>query len=126
MLENLPNETRLFIYILITVFTSGLLLSILLLLWVLWRIKRIHLPEGADFLTALRFTPLSVVLLLDVLDMTLDIFGAPVAWVVLGKLGLHPLRTVTVVESFIPGTQFIPLLTASWLVARLARTAQRH
>lgn len=126
MLENLPNETRLFIYILITVFTSGLLLSILLLLWVLWRIKRIHLPEGADFLTALRFTPLSVVLLLDVLDMTLDIFGAPVAWVVLGKLGLHPLRTVTVVESFIPGTQFIPLLTASWLIARLARTAQRH
>jgi hypothetical protein len=120
MLENLPNETRLFIYILITVFTSGLLLSILLLLWVLWRIKRIHLPEGADFLTALRFTPLSVVLLLDVLDMTLDIFGAPVAWVVLGKLGLHPLRTVTIVESFIPGTQFIPLLTASWLVARLA------
>ena len=124
MLENLPNETRLFIYILITVFTSGLFLSTLLLVWVLWRIKRINLPEGTDFLSALRSTPLAVVLLLDVLDMTLDIFGAPVAWVVLGKLGLHPLRTVTVVESFIPGTQFIPLMTASWLVARLARSSK--
>jgi len=124
MLENLPNETRLFIYILITVLTSGLLLSTLLLVWVLWRIKRINLPEGTDFLSALRSTPLAVVLLLDVLDMTLDIFGAPVAWAVLGKLGLHPLRTVTVVESFIPGTQFIPLMTASWLVARLARSSK--
>ncbi len=125
MLENLPNETRLLVYILSAAFASGLLLSALLLVWVLWRIKKIHLPEGADFLTTLRATPLAVVLLLDVLDMTLDIFGTPVAWVVLGKLGLHPLRTVTTVEAFIPGTQFIPLMTASWIFARLAGQSRR-
>lgn len=125
MFENLPNETRLLVYLSLSAFASGLLLSTLLLVWVLWRIKKIHLPEGADFLTALRLTPLAVVLLLDVLDMTLDIFGTPVAWVVLGKLGLQPLRTVTIVEAFIPGTQFIPLMTASWIVARLAGTSRR-
>lgn len=125
MFDNLPNETRLFIFILLAVFFSGLFLTIVLLVWVLWRIKKIQLPEGADFLTALSATPFVVVLLLDVLDMTLDIFGTPVAWVVLGKLGLQPLRTVTTVEAFIPGTQFIPLMTASWLVARFARSARK-
>ncbi len=125
MFENMPNETRLLIFILLAAFISGLVLTILLLIWVFWRIKKIHLPEGADFLTTLRATPLAVVLLLDVLDMTLDIFGTPVAWVVLGKLGLHPLRTVTTVEAFIPGTQFIPLMTASWIVARLVGQTRR-
>ena len=119
MFENLSNETRLVLYLFLTIFAIGLALSSLLLVWVLWRIKRIHLPEGADFLTALRATPLVVVLLLDVLDMTLDIFATPLVWVLLGKLGLQSLRTVTVVETFIPGTQFIPTMTASWLVARL-------
>jgi hypothetical protein len=60
-----------------------------------------------------------VAILLDVLDFSLDIFAAPVAWTILGYLGLKPLRKVTVIESLIPGTQFIPLLTVSWIVARL-------
>ena len=118
MIETIPNETRILVYLLGGLFAGGLLLSAILLAWVLWRIKRIRLPEGADYLTTLRATPLVVVLLLDVLDMTLDLFGAPVAWVVLGKLGLHSLRTVTVVETVIPGTQFLPLMTLSWLAAR--------
>ena len=125
MFENLTNETRLLIFSLLTFFVSGIGLSTLLLGWVLWRIKKIHLPEDADFLTALRATPLIVVILLDLLDLTLDIFSTPVAWLMLGKLGLYPLRPVTVVKAFIPGTQLIPLMTASWLAARLAGRARR-
>jgi hypothetical protein len=56
--------------------------------------------------------------LLDLLDLGLDFFSAPVAWVILTKLGLGPLRGVTVVESLIPGTQFIPTMTLAWLFAR--------
>ena len=97
----------------------GLLLAIVFLLWVMRRVKRIQLPENADFLTVLRHTPLSVVILLDLLDLSLDIFSAPFAWVLLGYLGLEALRGVTIVEALIPGTQFLPTMTAAWLVARL-------
>ncbi len=39
---------------------AGLALALALLAWVLWRVRRIKLPEGAGFLTALRATPLIV------------------------------------------------------------------
>jgi hypothetical protein len=97
----------------------ALALALLLLVWVLTRIKRIQLPPDADLMTALRATPLSVVILLDLLDLTLDFFSAPIAWVLLGRLGLGPLRGITVVESLLPGTQLIPTMTATWVFARL-------
>ena len=93
-------------------------LSALLLGWVIWRVRRIKLPAGADFFTALRHTPFVVVLLLDLLDLGLDFLSAPIAWVLLSRLGLAPLRGVTVIESLIPGTQVIPLMTLAWLAAR--------
>jgi hypothetical protein len=99
----------------------GLLLSLLLVGWVVWRVKRINLPEGIDALTALRATPFVVVLLLDLLDLSLDFLAAPFAWTLLGYLGLKPLRGVTIVESLIPGTQFIPTMTLAWVLARLVR-----
>lgn len=99
----------------------GLLLSLALFGWIIWRVRRIHLPENADALTALRATPLEVVILLDLLDFTLDFLSAPFAWVLLNYLGLKPLRNVTVVESLIPGTQFIPTMTVAWVIARLTR-----
>ena len=99
----------------------GLLLSLLLLGWVIWRVKKVRIPEGADALTALRLTPFAVVLLLDLLDFSLDFLAAPFAWTLLGYLGLKPLRGVTVVESLIPGTQFIPTMTLAWIIARLTR-----
>jgi len=101
----------------------GLALALALLAWVLWRVRKVKLPVGADTLTALRMTPLAVVVLLDLLDFSLDIFSAPVSWTILGYLGLSPLRGVTVIEGLIPGTQLLPTMTAAWLVARLlART----
>lgn len=83
------------------------------------RLKRIRIPPGAGFVTALRHVPLTLVLFLDLLDFGLDFFSVPIAWVILGKLGLQPLRGVTVVEEAIPGTQFLPTMTAAWLAVRL-------
>ena len=107
------------LYILLALVGVGILLSALLLGWVIWRVKRIDLPPDADFLTTLRLTPLSVVILLDLLDLSLDFLAAPFAWTILSYLGLKGLRTVTVIEAMIPGTQFLPTMTLAWLLARL-------
>ena len=117
---NFPIELRTFLIIFITLSVVGLLMAVLLLVWVIWRVKRIQVPPGADFLTTLRYTPVSVVILLDLLDLAFDFLAAPFAWVLLSYLNLQSLRTVTVIEAIIPGTQFIPLMTAAWLFARFA------
>lgn len=97
----------------------GLVLVVLFAVWVFWRVKKIYLPAGANFFTALRATPISVVILLDLLDFSLDIFSAPISWVILGKLGLAPLRTVTMIEALIPGTEILPTMTLAWIIARI-------
>ena len=107
------------LYILLALFASGFLITLLFFTWVVWRVRRIQLPPDADFLTAIRATPLSVVILLDLLDFTFDILSIPFAWVLLGYLGLQPLRAVTIVEAAIPGTQLLPTLTIAWIIARL-------
>src|SRR5512146_3199876 len=76
----------------------GLALSLLLAAWIFLKVRRINLPAGTEFFDAMRATPLSVVILLDLLDLSLDIFSAPIAWIILSKLGLEPLRPVTVVK----------------------------
>lgn len=101
------------------VVTIGLLLAILLAGWIFWKVRHIQLPAGTDFFDALRATPLSVVILLDLLDLSLDFFSAPLSWVLLGRLGLEPLRTVTMIESLIPGTELLPTMTIAWVIARL-------
>ena len=98
---------------------AALVVSVILLGWVLWRVRRIRLPADADFVMALRNTPLSVVLLLDALDFSLDFLSVPIAWTLLSRLGLQPLRGVTIVEELIPGTQLLPTMTAAWLFVRL-------
>jgi hypothetical protein len=98
---------------------ASLLLALLLLGWILWRVRKIKLPPDADLVTTLRATPLVVVILLDLLDLSLDFLSAPFAWTILTYLGLNRLRNVSIVESLIPGTQFIPTMTAAWLIARL-------
>jgi len=112
-------DLDLIFFVLAALFSLSFLLLLAFLGWVVWRVKHIQLPPEADFLTTLRLTPLSVVILLDLLDLTLDVFSAPFAWVLLGYLGLQPLRAVTVIEAIIPGTQFLPTMTIAWLVARV-------
>ncbi len=85
-----------------------------------WRsLRRINIPENLSFVEALQWTPLPVVILLDLLDFVFDIFAAPITWVLLGKIGLSPLRTVTAAEAVIPGTQLIPTMTLAWLGVRV-------
>lgn len=112
-------DWTLFFTIILIIMIVGLVLAIGFLIWVISRVRRIDLPPDADFMTALRLTPLSVVILLDLLDLSLDFLSAPFAWIILGYLGLYPLRAVTTVEAFIPGTQALPTMTAAWIVARL-------
>ena len=103
----------------------GLVFSLLFLGWVIWRIRKINLPPNADFMSALRLTPLSVVILLDLLDFTFDFLSAPISWTLLGYLGLKPLRGVTVAEAIIPGTQVLPTMTIAWILARLTDPYRR-
>lgn len=114
-----PIDWRQFFTVLAVIAGVGLTLSLILLAWVIWRVKEIKLPPDADPLTALRLTPLPVVILLDLLDLSLDFLSAPFSWALLGYLGLKPLRGVTIAESIIPGTQFIPTMTAAWIFARI-------
>jgi hypothetical protein len=111
-------DWRPWLYLFLGLMLTGIILSALLLIWVLWRVRRINLPAGADALTALQRTPFVVVLLLDLLDLGLDIFSVPLTWPLLGRLGLAPLRGVTVIEGLIPGTQLVPTMTLAWLFAR--------
>lgn len=101
------------------VLAAALLIALLLAAWVFATIRRVNLPADADLFTALRLTPFPVVLLIDLLDLSLDFLSAPFAWVILDRLGLKPLRAISVVESLIPGTQILPTMTLLWFVARV-------
>jgi len=109
------------LYGLLILIGAALALALLLLGWVLWRVRRIDLPQDADFMTTLRMTPLTVVILLDLLDFSLDFLSAPIGWALLSYLGLKPLRGVTAVEGLIPGTQMLPTMTLAWIIARFTK-----
>lgn len=83
------------------------------------RMRRLRVPPDADFFTTLRYVPLTLVLLLDMLDFGLDILSAPIVWIILDRMGLYGLRNKAAAEALIPFTQPIPTFTLSWLAARL-------
>jgi len=97
----------------------SLVLALLLFIFVIRRLRRLNVPPGAGYGETLLYTPLSLVLFVDLLDWGLDILAAPVVWVVLDRFGLKALRNVSTVEALIPFTQFIPTLTVSWIWVRL-------
>ena len=94
-------------------------LGLLLLFIVVRLIRRIDVPEGADFTETLLYTPFVVVIMVDLLDFALDILAAPFSWIILDRLGLKALRGVAAVEGLLPFTQFIPTMTLCWFGARL-------
>lgn len=117
---NLLNiDLRQLLPVILIVLGVGLVISLILIGLLIATIRRIPLPPDADVITALRATPLIVVITLDLLDFSLDFLSAPFSWALLTRLGLKPMRAVTVIESLIPGTQFIPTMTAAWIIARL-------
>jgi hypothetical protein len=119
MLDRIPPEFIAIAQVMLAAMLLSLALAVVLIALTYRRLKRLHIPPDADFVTALRHVPLSLVLLLDLLDFGLDFFSVPIAWVLLSKLGLQSLRGVTVVEEIIPGTQLLPTMTAAWFAARL-------
>lgn len=121
MIDWIRNIDRDLLLLFMVMVGVSLVLALGLIVWVIVRVRRIRLPADADALTALLATPLSVVVLIDLLDLGLDFFSAPISWVLLDRLGLGPLRGVAVVEALIPGTQFIPTMTLAWVLVRLFR-----
>ena len=119
MLDRIPPEFIVLGQVMLAAMLLSLALAVVLMAVTYRRLKRIHIPPDADFVTTLRHVPLSLVLFLDLLDFGLDFFSVPIAWVLLSKLGLQSLRGVTVVEEIIPGTQLLPTMTAAWFAARL-------
>ena len=117
--EILTTDLTQLLYGFVVIMGIALVLAMLLLIWIVWRVRRIKLPADADFFTALQATPFVVVLVLDLLDLSLDFLSMPIAWALLSYLGLKPLRNVTMVETLIPGTQMLPTMTVAWVIARL-------
>jgi len=100
------------------VMLGALLLAVVILALTLRKLRRIRLPPDADFFTAVRAVPFSLVVGLDLLDLALDTFSAPLIWFILNRTGLQALRNVASFEAFIPFTGPIPTLTLAWLAAR--------
>jgi hypothetical protein len=97
----------------------SIVIAVLGLFAIIRSIRRLDIPPDADFFTTMRHIPLILTILLDLLDFGLDIFSAPIVWIVLDRMGLPNLRNKAVIEALIPFTSPIPLFTLSWIAARL-------
>lgn len=83
------------------------------------RIRELRVPPDADFFTTMRFIPLLLAVLLDLLDFGLDILAAPISWIILDRMGLKGLRNKAAIEAFIPFTGPIPTFVISWFAVRI-------
>ena len=108
----------------IAAITIILILTYLILLVTIHKLRKIRVPRDADFFTAVRAVPFSLVVALDLLDLALDTFSAPLIWFILNRTGLQALRNVAAFEAFIPFTGAIPTLTLGWLAARWLNLGQ--
>jgi len=79
------------------------------------RLRKIRVPSGADFFTTVRAVPLGLVVGIDLLDLGLESFSAPLIWFILNRYKLQALRNVATVEALIPVSGPIPTLTIAWL-----------
>lgn len=113
----MENLSQLLLWLLIAM---GVALMIAVVgLALIWRsVRRLDVPPTAGFFATMRYVPLALVVLLDLLDFGLDIFAAPVSWLVLDRLGLKGLRNKAALEALIPFTQPIPTFTLGWVAAR--------
>ncbi|MBP6015495.1 MAG: hypothetical protein KA586_02160 [Candidatus Promineofilum sp.] len=108
-----------FVLILVSVMSVALILALILLAIIFIQIRHIKVPPGAGFAETMLYTPFLVVLFLDVLDLALDFLSAPIAWIVLDRLGLKGLRGIATFESLVPFTQVIPTMTLAWIAVRV-------
>lgn len=96
----------------------GLVLAavVLALLW--RRLRRVKVAPGTGFWDTLRAVPIGLPVLLDLLDLSLDVFSTPIVWFLLDRLRLRQLRDVASVEALVPFTGPLPTMTICWLLAR--------
>ena len=83
---------RIAIGVILGMMAIGIVLSIILIIFIVWRIRKIEIPPDADFFEALRYTPILIVITLDMLDFAFDFLSAPIGFTLLTFLGLNPLR----------------------------------
>jgi hypothetical protein len=112
--------------LLLAIAVVALILSGIVLAWAFRALRRVRVPANADFFTTVRAVPLSLVVGLDLLDLALDSFSAPIIWFILNRYGLQALRNVATVEALIPITGPIPTLTIAWGAARLLNLGQPY
>lgn len=114
-----PEDLKTIGLILAALFIFGLVISALLLTYAVRAMRHLDIPPDAGLADTLHATPFLVVVGIDLLDLSLDVLAAPIAWVILDRLGLKALRNMATIEAVIPGTQVIPTLTLAWIIVRL-------
>ena len=94
-------------------------LAMVLFFLVISRLRRMNIPPNAGFSETLLYTPLLLVVFIDLLDFALDVLAAPFTWMILDRLGLKALRGFAAFEALLPFTQIIPTMTLAWIAVRL-------
>ncbi len=119
---------RTFVILIAAILATAAISGTLLVGWALGKLreKRLRVPPGADFFTTVRAVPLPLLIGLDLLDLGLDVFSAPIIWFVLNRLKLQKLRNVATIEALIPFSAPIPTLTIAWLLARFFGFGRTH
>jgi hypothetical protein len=97
----------------------GLVLAAVLFIFAYRQVRRMNIPPDAGFAETLLLTPLVVVLFVDMLDLAFDFLAAPIAWVILDRMGLKALRNISALEALVPFTQVVPTMTLAWFGVRL-------
>src|SRR4030095_11372007 len=87
---------------LLTIAAVALVLATLVLVWAVRALRGVSVPPTADFFPTVRAVPLSLVVGLDLLDLALDSFSAPIIWFILNRYGLKALRNARHNEASIP------------------------
>jgi hypothetical protein len=96
-------------------------LAALLLVAVHRKLRQVRVPAGADFWSTVRAVPLGLVVGIDLLDLGLESFSAPLIWLLLNRYKLQALRNVATIEALIPVSGPIPTLTLAWIAARFLK-----
>jgi hypothetical protein len=118
-MDTLFESLRGILSILLIAMAVSIVLGAIGLLALARSIRRLRIPPDADFFTTMRYIPLPLAIVLDLLDFGLDIFSAPIMWIALDRMGLYNLRNKATIEALIPFTNVLPTFTVSWFVARL-------
>jgi hypothetical protein len=126
MTETAPEFLAQFFWIILTLMGISLTIALVGLALLARSMRDIRVPPNADFFTTLHYVPLTLVILLDLLDFGLDVLSAPISWIILDRMGLSALRNPAALEGLIPFTGALPTFTVAWFLARLLDLGSPH